>query len=114
MGVTLIRPKVPKVKWIRLDFSELYRLGHIDVLATELLKKILDAYNVEYEILLNFSPDTGVEYITNDKEFIRKFDEAQGWLEEERVIEEYARKKGATAIVVLFDGYEWSAAIIYD
>jgi hypothetical protein len=101
-----------EVKWIRLDFSDLYSLGHIDVLAAELLAQILDAYGVKYELLVNCSPDVGVTYYVYDLEFMRKFDEAQGWQEEEKVIEEYARKKGATAIVELFDGYEWAAAII--
>ena len=100
------------VKWIRLDFSDLYKLGHIDILAAELLERILDAYNLNYQLLVNCSPDVGVAYYIEDYNFMREFDRAQGWQEEERVIEEYARKKGATAIVELFDGYEWAAAII--
>jgi hypothetical protein len=104
--------EAPTVKWIRLDFSDLYSLGHINVLAAELLESILDTYNLSYQLLVNCSPDTGVTYYVEDFDFMREFDRAQGWQEEERVIEEYARKRNAVAVVELFDGYEWAAAII--
>jgi hypothetical protein len=96
-----------------LDFEELYHLGHIDVMASELLSKILETYNLKYVMLVNCSPDVGVEYFVDDREFMRKFNEAQGWQEEERVIEEYALSRGASAVVELFDGYEWAAALIF-
>jgi hypothetical protein len=105
--------KETEVKWIRLNFEELYSLGHIDITASELLGRILDAYNLDYKLLVNCSPDVGVDYFIDDREFIRKFSEAQGWEEEEKVIEEYAVKQKAIAIVELYDGYEWAAALIY-
>jgi hypothetical protein len=77
------------------------------------LERILDAYNLNYEIIMNCSPDVGVEYFTNDIDFIKAFERADGWWHEEiTVINDYAKKRGATAIVELYDGYERAVAII--
>jgi crotonobetainyl-CoA:carnitine CoA-transferase CaiB-like acyl-CoA transferase len=101
------------VQWVRLDFEELYRLGHIDVRACDLLQRILDTYNIKYELLANSSPDVGVEYLTDDVEFINAFEKAEYPSEIDKVIEEYATKKGAEAVVELFDGYEIAWAVVY-
>jgi hypothetical protein len=102
------------LKWIRIDFEELYSLGHIDIRACDLLQRILDAYNVKYEMLANSSPDTGVEYLTDDEDFISAFSRAYPVAGEvDRVIEEYASMRGAEAVVELFDGYELAWALIY-
>jgi hypothetical protein len=103
-----------EVEWIRLDFEELYRLGHINITASKLLSRILDAYNLRYTMLVNCSPDVGCEYFVDDEEFVEEFKGAQGWKEEEEVIEDYAIKQKARAIVELYDGYEWAAALIYE
>lgn len=101
------------VRWIRLDFDELYELGHIDVPAAELLQRILNAYNLKYQLLVNYSPDVGCDYFVDDEDFEKAFDRAHNWQEEDRLIEEYAKKKNAVAIVELFDGYEFAIALIY-
>jgi hypothetical protein len=104
----------PTIKWIELDFEELYSLGHIDVQACKLLERILQTYNVKYEIVVNISPDVGVEYFTNDIDFIRKFEKAEGWWHEEiTAIREYAARRGARAVVELFDGYEVAYALVF-
>jgi hypothetical protein len=100
-------------KWVEIDLTELYELGHIDMTAAKLLQKILDAYNLKYETILNYSPDVGVEYYMGDEKFKEEFSEAQGWQEEEKVIDEYAKQRGAIAIVWLFDGYESAYALIF-
>jgi len=105
--------KKKRVKWVRLDLSDLYELGHINITAAKLLERILEAYKVEYELLVNCSPDSGVEYFVGDKEFREAFNKAAGWREEEEVVDEYARERNAVAVVELFDGYEWAYALIY-
>jgi len=112
-GAGAAAPAGEAPKWVEIDLQDLYNLGHIDIMAVDLLEKILDAYNLDYEILVNCNPDIGCEYAVDDNDFMRKFSEAQGRQEGRRVIEEYARKKGATAIVELFDGYETAFALIY-
>jgi hypothetical protein len=101
------------MEWIEIDLQDLYHIGHIDITAAELLQRILDAYNVEYQVLVNCSPDVGVDYYIDDEEFKEAFSKAMGWQEERKVIEDYAIRKNAVAVVELFDGYEWSAALIY-
>jgi hypothetical protein len=105
---------VGSVEWVKIDLQGLYRLGHIDITAADLLHRILDAYNLDYELLVNCSPDVGCDYFVDDEEFKEEFSEAQGWQEDERVIEEYAIKRKAVAVVELFDGYEWAAAVVYE
>jgi len=103
---------VSEVEWIRIDLQDLYRLGHIDVVASELLKKILETYNLEYVMLVNCSPDVGCEYFVDDDEFKKAFDEAWSWLEEAAVVGEYAKRREAKAVVLLYDGYEWAYALV--
>ena len=81
--------------------------------ASELLRRILDAYEAEYEVLVNCSPDVGVEYYTDDDEFKKAFGEVRSWLDEAVVVEEYAKKRKARAVVELFDGYEWAYALVF-
>ena len=100
------------MEWIRIDLQDLYTIAKPKVTAAELLQRILDAYNLNYELLVNCSPDSGVEYFVDDREFRKAFNNAAGWQEEERVVEEYAKKRGATAVVELFDGYERAYALI--
>jgi len=106
--------EAPTIKWIELDFEELYSLGHINITASKLLQQILETYNVRYEIVVNISPDVGAEYFTNDLDFIRKFESAEGWWHEEvAALVDYAKRRNAVAIVELRDGYETAFALVY-
>jgi len=102
------------IRWIEVNLQDLYELGHIDVQAYKLLERILQTYNVKYEIVVNISPDVGAEYFVDDKDFIRKFEKAEGWWHEEvAALVDYAKRRKAVAIVELFDGYETAFALVY-
>jgi len=102
-----------KIKFVKIDLSDLYEVIRPKVSAYKILKSILDQYDIEYEILVNISPDVGEEYLINDKEFEDKFSEALYVEDAFEVLEEYAKKKNAKAIVVLEDGYENAIALVY-
>ena len=96
--------------WIEIDLSNL--IAEPKVSAAELLRRILDAYNINYQLLANCNPDACTEYYINDDEFIKALSEARNWFEEEVVVEEYARRRRARAAVLLYNGYEWAYALI--
>jgi len=104
--------------YIKIDLSDLYGLGHVDVKASTILETILKLYNVSYELLINESSDIGIEYLTNDKEFVNVMDEA--YMSEYSadsmlvVIMDYARKRDASAVVELCDGYEHAWALVFE
>jgi len=104
-----------EIKFIKIDLSNLYEVIRPKVAPWKILRDILEENGVEYEILVNISPDTGEVYLINDKEFEDKFSEAL-YIEDDafEVLEEYAKKKNAKAIVELDDGYETAIALIYD
>jgi len=104
---------VTKTKWVSIDLEDLYKLGHIKIAAARLLDEILRTYNVEYELLVNCSPDIGDEFLVDDKDFIEKFKNALGWQEMKKVLKDYAKRRNAKAIVELFDGYESAYALIF-
>jgi hypothetical protein len=102
------------IRWIEVNLQDLYELGHIDVQAYKLLERILQTYNVQYEVIVNISPDVGAEYFVSDLDFIRKFESAEGWWHEEvAALVDYAKRRKAVAIVELFDGYETAFALVY-
>jgi len=111
--IIIEREMMSKIKFVKIDLSDLYEIIRPKVSAYKILKSILDQYDVNYEILLNISPDVGEEYLTNDKEFENKFSEALYVEDAFEVLEEYAEKKNAKAIIVLEDGYESAIALIY-
>ena len=101
-----------QVKIIEIDFEKLYELGGISIRAIDLLKKILDTYKVDYELLVNLSPDVGVEYLTSDQKFIGEFERAD--VDDlDDVVEKYAKRRKADAVVRLYDGYELAWAIVW-
>jgi hypothetical protein len=106
------------VKWIKISLDDLYSFGHLDMTATSILKNLLEIYNAKYELLANESPDTGTDYHVNDRKFIDAMEEA--YMSEypleavEKVIKDYAVKRGAGAVVELFDGYEHAWALVFE
>jgi len=101
------------VELIEIDLQDLYRKGHLNVPAYKILEQLLDDYNLEFEILLNYSPDVGTVYFVDDSEFRESFEKAESWLDELKVIKEYAKKKGASTVVMLYDGYEVAYAALW-
>jgi len=99
--------------WVEIDLYDLYEIAKPKVTASELLRRILDAYKAEYELLANCSPDSGVEYYVDDDEFKKAFGETRSWFDEMAVVELYAKTRGARAAVLLFDGYEWAYALVF-
>jgi hypothetical protein len=103
-----------EIKFVKIDLSDLYEVIQPQVSAWRILKNILDLYDVHYELLVNLSPDAGEEYLTDDKEFQDKFNEALYDEDIDKVLEEYAKKKNAKAVVILNDGYESAIALVYE
>jgi hypothetical protein len=104
--------------YIKINLSDLYGLGHLDVKASTILETILKLYNVSYKLLINESPDIGIEYLTNDNEFVNAMNEA--YMSEYpadsmlAVIMDYARKRDASAVIELYDGYEHAWALVFE
>jgi len=101
---------------VYIDLEDLYlTVSGPAAAAAEVLKALLDAWGVGYTLLYNDSPDAGIEYF--DPEFERiaeKYEESDedDWLFS--AAREYARALHARALVVLYDGYERAAAVIFD
>ena len=79
---------------IRIDLSDLYVFNGPNVMAAEILGKILDMYEAKTIALVNDSPDGGV----------------RSNVEEER-LEEIIRG-GQHMVISLFDGYEHAYAFV--
>jgi len=118
--------KKKKIKKIEIDLQDLYDFEP-QTLASEMLEKILENYKyAEIVLLLNVSPDTGLEIFTDDKrlkhEALRLNDELERYYKEldndaevkseDEYIERLATITDADAIVELHDGYEYSVAFV--
>jgi len=108
-------PEVPEeIPEVFISLEELYdTVGFPPTAAWETLKAILEKWSLDHVILYNVSPDAGIEYF--DPEFERiaeKYEEGDedDWLTS--AVRDYARRKGARAIVTYYDGYEEAAAVI--
>jgi len=108
------RQKIPEV---RITLEPLYfAAGGCPTAAWRTLKAILDAWEVRgYVLLYNASRDIDVQYLDDEfaalaQEFERKCSWEDDWLSSATI--EYARRKGARAVVVYFDGYEEAAAVL--
>jgi len=103
-----------KIKFVKIDLSNLYEVIRPKVAPWRILKNIFEENDVEYEILVNISPEGGDVYLTYDKEFEDKFREAL-YVEDNvfEFLKEYAEKKNAKAVVIIEDGYEISIALVY-
>jgi len=94
---------------IEIDLSDLYEIAIPDCPASELLAAILEKWGARYELLMNCSPDAGDRFF--DEEFRQHFVEDKKD-DEEEVVRDFAKHKGATA-VRLYDGHEWAYAIVF-
>ena len=105
-----------EVKEVWIDLEDLYlTVSGPAAAAAEVLKALLGAWGVEYAVLYNAS-DAGIEY------FDREFERVAKKYEKEHVRDDwlflaardFAREKGARAVVILYDGYEDAAAVVFD
>jgi len=94
---------------IEIDLSDLYEIAIPGCPASELLAAILKKWELKHRLLMNCSPDAGDHFF--DEEFRQHFGENKKD-DEEEVVRDFAKRKGATA-VRLYDGYEWAYAIVF-
>ena len=93
-------------KMVRIDLSALHELSPPEVPASDILSAILDKWDLKHRLLMNCSPEERVVLNEEFAEFIKGRADS-----EEKMVEEFARRKGAIP-VKLFDGYEWAYALI--
>jgi len=105
-----------EIEITEIDLSDLYHYG-IQLTAAHLLDEILTKYeNLEKVLILNFSPDVGMEIYYSDldreteNEIVDKIKKAEE-LDDEFFIK-IARLLNAQHIIYLLDGYEWAVAFI--
>jgi len=99
-----------------IDLSDLYGYG-IPITAAHMLDEILSKYeNLEKILILNFSPDVGMEiYYSSlsrdtENELVDKILKAEN-LNDEFFIE-IAKRINAEHIIYLLDGYEYAVAFV--
>jgi len=90
-----------------IDLSNIYELSP-EASATTILKKILENYKVRFKVVWGISPDVGD--IIKEKDFEKYIDHRKHPLE---CVAEYAKDKGADAVVELRDGYELAYAVVW-
>jgi hypothetical protein len=104
-------------KIIKLDLEELYdNVSVPECRASDVLEAILKAWGLKHVLLMNASPDVGDEFFDRGFENEYKKIERQivnGEIDEEDFVTKYAEKKGGKA-VMLYDGYEWAYAIVFE
>jgi hypothetical protein len=101
-----------KIITIMIDLQELYYCGRPDVMASTILKTLLELYNINHIVLLNVSPDVGVEILVEDEELKKIVREAEDLNDLFERVTRYAEEIGAEGVVELFDGYERAFAVI--
>ena len=84
--------------------------------ATDILSSILNSIGCKTILLVEESPDTGVEVLENTtnysySELMKRLDNAED-VEDE--IEKIAREEagGDEVLITVFDGYDWAYAVI--
>ena len=81
--------------------------------ATDILSSILNSIGCKTILLVEESPDTGVEVLENTtnysySELMKRLDNAD--VEDE--IEKIAREEAGGVLITVFDGYDWAYAVI--
>jgi len=107
---------VEEIEFTEIDLQDLYGYG-IQIRACDMLNEILVKYeNVERKLVLNFSPDAGIDvcYSELDGKTENKIIEMVNTMEgrDEQVFVEIARMIGVNHIVYLLDGYEYAVSFI--
>jgi hypothetical protein len=103
---------------IRIELWKLYyAIGRPKKTACEMLQTLLDMYDVEYELLANLWADLPVDegkdvYLTDDEEFIEKYEKALTPEKAKKVLREYEKKRRGV-IIELLDGKEMCIAIVF-
>ena len=106
------------INMIRIELWKLYyALGRPKKTACEMLQTLLDMYDVEYKLLANLWADLPVDeeknvYLTDDKEFIEKYEKALTPEAVKKVLREYEKKRRGV-IIELLDGKELCIAIAF-
>jgi len=105
-----------EIEITEIDLQDLYHYG-IQIRACDMLNEILVKYeNLEKVLILNFSPDVGMEICYSDidreteNEIVDKIKKAEE-LDDEFFIK-IARLLNAEHVIYLLDGYEWAVAFI--
>ena len=100
-----------------ITLEDLYdTVGIPPTAAWETLKAILEKWGLDHVILYNDSPDAGIDYFDGEferlaEEYERKYGWEDDWLP--LAAKDYARKRGARAVVTYYDGYERAAALVF-
>jgi hypothetical protein len=103
---------------IRIELWKLYyAIGRPKKTACEMLQILLDMYDVEYKLLANLWADLPVDegknvYLTDDEEFIEKYEKALTPEKAKKVLREYEKKRRGV-IIELLDGKEICIAIVF-
>lgn len=106
------------INMIRIELWKLYYvLGRPKKTACEMLQTLLDMYDVRYELLANLWADLPVDeeknvYLTDDKEFIERYEKALTPDDVKKVLREYEKKRRGV-IIELLDGKEMCIAIAF-
>jgi hypothetical protein len=105
-----------EVEVTEIDLQDLYGYG-IQLSAAHLLDEILTKYeNLERILIINFSPDVGMEiYYSSlsrerEREIVEQIEREEN-LDDEFFIE-IAKMVGAEHVIYLLDGYEYAVAFI--
>jgi len=113
-GEQEVPEEIPEVL---ITLEDLYlTVGIPPTAAWETLKVILEKWSLDHVILYNDSPDAGIDYLDDEfemlaKEYERKYGWEDDWLS--LAVRDYARKRGARAIVTYYDGYEGAVALVF-
>jgi len=105
-----------EIEITEIDLQDLYHYG-IQLSAAHLLDEILTKYeNLERILILNFSPDVGMEVYYSDLDRETEKEIVEQIEREEKLDDEFfikiAKNIHAEHIIYLLDGYEWTVAFI--
>lgn len=102
--------ETPELRVLKLDLSAIYSLTP-ERPACEILSDILKNYrHTGVVLMINASPDVGIEYYSPDTSLVRVGKEIRDLAESgedwDKVVEKIARIVGSTVVIELSDGYE--------
>jgi len=105
-----------EIEITEIDLQDLYHYG-IQIRACDMLNEILVKYeNVEKRLVLNFSPDVGMEICYSDIDRETEKEIVEQIKREENLDDEFfigiAKRINVEHIIYLLDGYEYAVAFV--